>query len=121
MPHTEVESLQAELSTGLLSCLKAVHGHNRAAARLASLVQEPPEDLGSELTSSVAVINMFTSVFNLMTRYHTPSIMVKPSAVQSESQADISSQLVGAKLRPDELFVWHMCTMMLCEDQVSSR
>lgn len=121
MPHAEVASLQAVLPAELLGCLQAVPGYSRAAATLAILVQVPPKDLGSELTSSFAVIGLFATVFELVNQYHTPNINLQTSASKSETHVGSSSELVGAKLRPNELFVSHMCTMMLCEDKASAQ
>lgn len=120
MTLAEVVTLKRELSAELLGCLKAVPDQSLAAAKFARLVADPPVDAGSELTSTVAVINMFNGVFALMAQYHNPSITLQLSANKTERQAGSSSQLVGPRLRPDELFVWQMCTMMLCEDKVSS-
>lgn len=119
LPHSVVEDLRSKLPAEFLSCLKAVHGYNQAIAKLANLVQSTPVNLGSEQTSTVAVISLCTTVFDLMAIYHKPKINILPRANKSEAQAGSSSQLIGAKLRPDELFIWQKCTLMVCEDKVS--
>jgi hypothetical protein len=117
--RTVVVALVASLPTSLHACLKAVDGYHKVAADFASMVEDTPTDLGSELTATLAVVSLCTRVFTLLDKFHPANIGIITRANKSETQAGSSSQLVGAKLRPDELFIWEMCTLMLCEDKVS--
>ncbi len=51
-----VVALDPDLPADVLACLRAVDGYHKVAADFASMVQDTPADLGSELTATLAVV-----------------------------------------------------------------